>query len=136
MNKSLLIALCALAAVGCSSLKSKIVGNWMIDGPTMKSPFLDALKKDPKMEADMRKGLESGRFEFKEDGTVSLTSTLGGVSKTGKWTLKDHTITLTVDGPQGPNPPKVTVNDDGSRIHISQGTGQMAMEMDLVKAPK
>ncbi len=127
-------ALCALAAMGCKSLQSKIVGSWKIDGPTLKSPFLDQMKKNPKLEAEMEKGIESGRFDFKEDGTISLTSTLGGVSKTGKWTLNDHTITLTVDGPQGSSPPKLTVNSEGTRIHITQGTGQNAMEMDLVKA--
>lgn len=128
------LTLAALFAAGCASLKSKIVGSWKIDPASMKSPFLEKAEKDPAIAEQIKKGLDAGRFDFKADGTVSIVSQAGGKAEPATWSLKGNDIDLTVKNARPGGKPKVTVNSDGTRIHIVQGTGEQGIEMDLVKA--
>lgn len=128
------LTLAALFVAGCASLKSKIVGSWKIDPASVKSPFLEKAAQNPELAAQIKKGLDGGRFDFKADGTVSIVSQVGGTAEPGTWSLNGNEMDLTVKNARPGGKPKVTVNADGTRIHIIQNSGELGVEMDLVKA--
>ncbi len=121
-----------VALAGCGGLKAKLVGSWKIDPTSLKSPMLDQLKSNPQVAAAIKKGVESTRLELKEDGTAKLTSTEGGSALDGKWSLNGDKLSVIFPA-AGSNAPTVSVNSDGTKIHLVQG-GQISAEMDMVKA--
>ncbi|HTQ11760.1 MAG TPA: hypothetical protein VMI31_16990 [Fimbriimonadaceae bacterium] len=72
----ILVLVGVLVIAGCGGLKSKIVGKWKIDTASVKSPLLDHAKQE--LGADkVNQSLDAGRFDFKEDGTLAIASSMG-----------------------------------------------------------
>jgi hypothetical protein len=146
----LLGAVLTLAIVGCGSassgtadtggapaavsLKDKLVGKWTVDVESIKSPmFTPEVMKSPKF-AEVKVGLAKLLLEFKSDGTYTGTDP-DGKSDTGKWTLDGKDLKMVPDKDADPdNQPKVTLNDEGTRMHAEFSKGTNKMEMDLVHA--
>jgi hypothetical protein len=126
---AVLLILISVVLMGCGS-KPSVVGTWKVVPESVKSAMIDA-SSDQAMASQIKSALASARFHFKDDGVVTMSSTMGSQSQSGKWSSKGETIEVQMDvgGPQ----PTFTLNSDGSKLHMVQG-GQMSVEMDLVRA--
>jgi hypothetical protein len=123
----MVLLLIGLGLAGCGNhLKDKIVGTWMVDPSSISSSDIDHLNADPKGAAQVKKELDASRFEFKSDGTVTVT---GDGSETGSWNLDGYVLNIEI-GHQ--NDTIFMLNADGTRIHVSVARG-MPHEADLIK---
>ncbi|HVT10630.1 MAG TPA: lipocalin family protein [Fimbriimonadaceae bacterium] len=121
-----------LMVAGCGGgLKDKIVGTWKADVDSLQMPGLTPeMKKMPQI----REGFDKMHIEFKSDGTYAATDPTG-TTETGKWQLKEKTLTVTPDKPQKGTEPTLTVNDDGTKIHATgPGPSGGNLELDFVKS--
>lgn len=139
------LALLTFCLTGCGDLKNKVVGTWKIDASTIKGPALDQMEalastipSQKKIADHLVAIIKSMSMSFKDDGTCALTATSeAGQSEAGTWDLKDHTITINFKDSANKNNPTLTLNEDGSKIHMSVGdTGQNTFEADFVKSSK
>jgi hypothetical protein len=125
---AVLLLLISVLLVGCGGKKS-VVGSWKVEPTSIKGDLIDKMP-DSESKAQMKAAFSSARFTFKEDGTVSMSSTMGSTTQSGKWSMNGDAIDVTM-GPSTDGPkPSFTMSADGSKIHMAQ---QSMMEMDLVR---
>jgi hypothetical protein len=101
--------------------KDQVVGVWKIDfaGSTV-----------PDMKDEDKKEGESVRVTINADGTYS--NKMGEQENKGTWTIEGHSVTFKSEG-EGRRPPVMTLSDDGTKLTSTEGEGEHAMTIVMVK---
>lgn len=134
-----LFLLVAFVVTGCGGLKSKIVGSWQPDASSLKIAGLDAVAKTmgasnpAQLKTLIEKGMKETTMDLKSDGTFAMGGGQG-TQMTGKWELKDHTLQLTPDKGNAPQDLAFTVDDSGSKIHMSSTNAMVKFDVDFLKS--
>jgi len=101
--------------------EDQVVGIWQID---VANTVIPGMKDTDKAEE------AALRMEIKADGTFATTGVK--TPETGKWTLKDHTVTITPD--KGNGGPPLTLSDDGKKLSGTQTEGSKTATIVMIKA--
>lgn len=132
-NKLWLAPLLSVAVLaGCGGMKNKVPGTWTVDAATVKGSLIDKVRASNP--GAFEAGLKKAAFKFNSDGTFTVSGAMGA-DQTGKWSLDGNKILMSVDNDKTPDQkPAMIINSEGTKIHLTQMTGDGSAEMDLIKS--
>lgn len=131
LTKPLVCILAASVLGGCAggSLLSKVIGTWRVEPSSITTSRLPVSAASKQDWIDATKELAKIEVRFSTSPNAVQANGIGRTAS-GEWALVGTTIHVTGSKDHWP---EMTIDSQGSRIHLTDERGGDTLQMDLVK---